>query len=278
MVRCGKARFQNNNYLKFVFVVFLGGIMLKTKNKRGELSFTIFILLIISINLVSAPACDSSGFMGSFQQDANVTITETCPTCTFINVSVKNTTSDFIITSQNMTLSEGTFSYLILGGNHSALGTYYVEGYSNLDNPFRACYSITNIQRETSTSESILYIALLVICILIFVFSLWGAIVLPFSNRKNAFERVIGITWAKYWKIGFITLTYLMFTWMMNLAVSITENTVSLTQFGGFFEMTFNILMALSYPFFITMFLFTNYVLIKDLKLNKLLLRGVNPR
>jgi len=240
--------------------------------------FISIILLIILINPVFALGCAEEGYMREFQQNSTVQITETCPTCNFININVKNTTSDIIILNQSMTLANGIFTYNVSGGNHTELGTYWIEGYSNLDTPVKACYVITNIQRETSTSESILYIFLLLLSVFLFIFCLMGAVTLPFSNRRNALGRVIDISWTKYFKVGLMFITYLLLVWIMNLAVSVTDNLISLTQFSGFFTMMFNVLSFLAYPLFVVMFIFINVLMIKDLKLNKLLQRDLNPR
>lgn len=240
--------------------------------------FITIILLIILINPISAQGCAEEGYMGEFQQNSTVQITETCPTCTFININVKNTTSDIIILNQSMSLSNGVFTFNVSGGNHTELGTYWVEGYSNLDTPIKACYVITNIKRETTTSESVLYIFLLVLSLFVFLFCLMGAVSLPFSNKRNALGRVIDVSWTKYFKVGFMFITYLILVWIMNLAISVTDNLVSLTQFSGFFTMMFNILSKMAYPIFVVMFIFMFVLIIKDLKLNKLLQRGLNPR
>ncbi len=240
--------------------------------------FITFIVLIMSINPALALGCADAGFMGTFQQDTNVTITETCPTCTFINITLKNTTSDIVFNNQPMALTGGTFEYNITSGNHSELGTYFVEGYSNLDNPFKACYVITNIKVETSEAEATLYVVLMILSLFVFIFSLWGSVVLPFSNPRNALGRVIDISWVKYFKISLIAITFLMFLWIMNLGVTITENSVSLTQFSGFFTMIFTITTASIWPLLVLMFILMSILIIKDLQLNKLLKRGLTPR
>jgi len=251
---------------------------LKRIEKRGLFPLFILGVFIFMITPVSAIGCPASGFFGNFQLDSDVIVTETCPTCTFINITIKNTLSEQIIINQPMVLSEGIFSYTIGGGNNSEIGTYWIEGHSNLDDPFKACYDITTIKIQASTSESILYTILVTLSLLLFSFSLWGAIVLPFSNSRNELGRVLSITWVKYLKVTFIVLVYLFMLWTLNLGVSITNNLVSLTQFSGFFEMMFNLMMAIAWPFFVVVFLFVNVALIKDLQLNKLLQRGLSPR
>ena len=246
-------------------------------NKRSSVFIT-FITFIMFINPVLALGCADQGFMGSFQVDTNVTLTETCPTCTFINITLKDTTSTIVFSNQPMTLSGGIFSFEILSGNHSQIGTYFVEGHSNLDNPFKACYVITNIKQETTTSESLLYLGLIFISVLVFLFSLWASIVIPFTNKQNELGRVLSITWFKYFKIMFMTLTYGMLVWIMNLSVSITQNLVSLTQFNGFFAMIFNVLLSLAFPLFVITFIFFNMSMLRDIKLNRLLQRGITPR
>lgn len=244
------------------------------KNTTG-LSF--LFLIILSLSLVTAQGCASSGFMGNFDPNTNITLLESCPTCDYITITIRDTSSNIIVNQENMTKSNSIFNFTVNDSLTGELGTYWVDGFSNLDEPFRACYDITG-KRTIDTSESIILLILVGLAVILFFVSLWGSIVMPFANPRNPLGRVMDVSWTKYLKIMFIATSYLIFLWLMNLGVTITESLVSLTQYSGFFNMVFNVMMGLIYPLFVIMFLLFSWLMFKDLQINKILKMGLNPR
>lgn len=243
--------------------------------KRFILFFMMFLFII---SLVFAEGCASEGFMGSFQQNTDVTLTEVCPTCTYINISVKDPQSNFIFTNQPMTLEGNSFIYNLSSENTTLLGTYFVEGASNLDLPLLACFVITNVKREISTAESGVYTFLIIGALVVFLLTLWGAIALPYKNRRNEMGQMFDIEYLKYVKISLIFISYALFVWIANLLLSASNNLVTLTQYSGFFTMTFEILRNLIWPVLIGMFLWFGILMIRDLQLKQLLDRGIHPK
>lgn len=240
-------------------------------------TFTIFLLIIFTLSLVSAEGCDSSGMMGRFQQGANITLTQTCPTCTFINITIKNPYSNILVLNQPMTFADGTFNFTNASIT-ADLGTYTVEGQSNLDVPLGACYVVTNITREISTSESVIYIILAASVFLVLILTLWGSLALPWKNDRNDEGRLVGVQALKYFKLGLMFLSYGLAVWFSNLIFTMSNNLVTLSQYNGFFEMVFIILRAFIWPVFVIMLVTFFVVGARDLKLEKLLSRGIQPR
>lgn len=100
------------------------------------------LALILLVGSVSAQGCPANGFMGTFEKSQNVTITETCPTCDFITITVKSPSSTILVSNNNMTLVNGVFQFNLSGSSANFIGTYFVEGFSNLDDPFIACFDV----------------------------------------------------------------------------------------------------------------------------------------
>lgn len=247
-------------------------------NKNRCISILVFVLWVFLISFSSAQTCEDAGFIGKFQQNSNVTLTQICPTCTFLNITVTDPNSEILFTNTPMVLSEGIFSF---GPNNTIsieLGTYFVQGFSNLDFPFKACYTITNISTEISIEEAIIYVILTVVVFLMFLFCLWGGIGLPARNRRNELGRVINVEILKYPKIGLMFLSYAFFTWFINIIMTMSNSLVTLTAYQGFFEMVFNFLMAGLYALFVFMWVVFFILMWKDLKLRDLLTRGIQPR
>ncbi len=99
-------------------------------------------LLVLLVGTVSAQGCSSDGFMGTFPIGQNITVTQVCPTCSFITISIKNPASTAVVSGQNMTLAQGVFSYELSSSSVDRVGTYFVEGFANLDEPFVSCFEV----------------------------------------------------------------------------------------------------------------------------------------
>lgn len=151
-------------------------------NKRTFLS--LFLLLLL-VGTVSAQTCADAGFIGTYKKGQAIVFTQTCPTCTFINISLQSPSSAVLFENQEMTLSGGIFSFSIGSGNISTLGLYYVQGYSNLDDPFVACFEVNDsgIQGDN----------LLMNFLIIFLFtvaSFW--MIFAFNESRNTIDRADG--------------------------------------------------------------------------------------
>lgn len=163
----------------------------------------------------------------------------------------------------------------------SELGQYRVGGFckdGSVTQLIDFDFDVTQTGKEFTVSESIIYIVLTISVFLMFLFSLWGGIGLPARNRRNELDRVIGIEIWKYPKIGCIFLSYAFFTWFINILLIISTNLVTLTQYQGFFTMIFNFLMAGLYALFVAMIVIFFILGARDLKLQDLLTRGIQPK
>ncbi len=247
--------------------------------KKNRWALLVVLILTISLSsIVSSETCESSGFMGKFEPGSNVTLTQACPTCTFINITVTDPNSEVVFSNIPMTVSNGIFSFGPNSTISSVNGTYFVQGVSDLNQPFKACYVITRITTEIDTPESIIYVVLTIAVFLMFLFCVWGAIGLPSRNRRNELNRVISIEIWKYPKIGLMFLSYAFFTWFINILLTLSSNLVSLPHYQGFFTMIMNFLMAGLYAFFVAMIVIFFILGAKDLQLVKYLTRGIQPR
>lgn len=247
------------------------------KNKPILLLTLLFLILAMQFGSSQA-TCEGSGYMGKFQQDSNVTITQTCPTCTFINITVSDPDSIIVFNNTAMNFSNSIFTFDGNSTISSKLGIYFVQGISNLDNPFKSCYIVTNIATELTIQESIIYIILTISVFLMFLLCFWGGVGLPARNRRNELGRVISVEIMKYPKLGCMFLSYAFFTWFINILLTISVNFVTLSQYEGFFTMIFNFLLAGLYAFFVATVVIFFILAARDLKLQDFLTRGIQPR
>lgn len=231
----------------------------------------IHFLIIIGILLfpmVYGQNCDSSGYMGKFYKGTNVTITETCPTCSFINITIKD--PDSLILKENiaMILSNNLFSYNLTSENTNRIGIYYIEGVSNLDLPVKACFEVTDKIKQVETGDALIYIVLISLFSLIIMVTVYYSFTVPYSNKEGP-KGIIIPTKLKYVKMGLITITYALITWVLNLFWILSYNFIGETAFNSAIEFMFNFMLRMVKLFFVLMLLIAIYNLIKDYDLKR---------
>lgn len=102
----------------------------------------LFLVLLFTVSPVFAQSCDPLGFMGTGEVGKNITLTQTCPTCNFINLTIRDPNLNVVRSNVDMILVGGVFEYEF--DSTSLVGTYFVDGYSQLDEPFRSCFDVTS--------------------------------------------------------------------------------------------------------------------------------------
>ena len=191
-----------------------------------------------------------------------------------------NTTGTHIIEEElDFVTEDNDWQITVKATNFSTVGLFSVQINCN-DGSFGGFnvfgFEITKTGFILAESESLIYIPLLVGIFLIFLLSLSGAIVLPIKNKRNGLNEVIDVGFLKYAKVSLIFVTYLIFVWIINLLLTMTLNFNILSQFNGFFNMVFLILMAFSWPLFVIMLIVFFVMGANDLQLFKYLSRGLD--
>lgn len=243
----------------------------------------IFALVFISIFLVSIASAQT--LKQNTQSDVLIVCINNgyCSSTTVCNASVFD--PDNLVIKDGVQATQASslayFNITLNSTQTSKLGEYQVTGFckdgsvaKEIDFPF----TVTKTGKEFTIPESIIYIILTISVFLMFLFSVWGAIGLPARNRRNELDRVIGIEIMKYPKIGCMFLSYAFFTWFINILLILSMNLVTLTQYQGFFTMIFNFLMAGLYALFVAMIVIFFILAARDLKLQDLLTRGIQPK
>jgi hypothetical protein len=162
----------------------------------------------------------------------------------------------------------GRVSYGTIGDKDGADPPFYEE----------LCIDITVSGQPYETKDSISSFLLIFGVMTILGLCLWAAIRLPFKNQRGAMGDIIKVNYLKYWKVLFITLSYMVMTWFFNLLHVASVNLTTLSQFTNYFALVFKIMSILAWPIFIIVFVGTLFILWKDLQLEKLLSRGIDER
>ncbi len=127
-------------------------------------------------------------------------------------------------------------------------------------------------------ADSIVYFSLLAGVFLLFSMSVVGTFLLPLSNKKDELGKITGVNVAKYFKVGLIGISYALFSWVLNLLITLSNNYSLLTQYTKFFSMLFFLVNAMAYPFIIIIFIIIFVLAWKDFNIMKLLTRGLEVK
>jgi len=235
--------------------------------KRGIL---IFITLLICISFVSSACPEGEGYLGNKELNECVRITQTCASCSFVNISsIILTTSNVSLTSNVGMTSFGNGEWIYDFCNTSSFGNYFIQGMGDLEGTntnFKSCF---DIGQNMTIPESIIYVLFTVILFGLFLTMLFFITTLPNENSKNENDVVIGIVKLKYIRILLIAICYPVFLIMLNLLNGLAINFASLGIFAGTLSFFFQTLMSLAWVFTVIIILWIFYLLIKDSNVQK---------
>ena len=151
--------------------------------------FVILIMALFFVSFISAQGCANEGWKGFGKIHENKTILITCTTCDFINFSATNPYNEVFLDNIEMNKDGSIFSYSFSGDNLSSVGTYQVDGYSNLDTPLSVCFDVTMTGNEPSIGT---YFILILLSIVAFFFIIWINMKFDTKRRSALYDKIVG--------------------------------------------------------------------------------------
>ena len=148
---------------------------------KYQLIFLISVIFLVGS--VAAQGCDSSGFKGTFKQGEVVNISVACTTCDFVNITT-NINGSNLFSNEPMTQDSSFFYYTFSSSQTQSLGTYFIDGISNLNTPLGLCFDITPSGNNISAVQISIYIFFLLICLLAIYLSGLLIVKNPFSKDQ----------------------------------------------------------------------------------------------
>ncbi len=152
---------------------------------------------------------------------------------------------------------KGDQSYL-MQCNSSSLGGFASVG-----------FGITLSGLILETSEAVIYSVLSFGVLLLFIISFYFMIAVKYGNDTNGKGAVIKLTKTKYVKLGLILLTWVLFTWFLNILIGLSDNFVSLTMYYGLFGFIFETMNNLALPLGIVIIVICLFEIIRDANIQK---------
>lgn len=229
-------------------------------------------LFLISLTFINAEIQT----LGTYQQGTCVELKQICANCTYNNISS--------VLYPNSTPSHGLIQMTKIGTSYNYTtcktqlnGQYVVNGFGDPNGVVEVWtydFYITPTGTELSTSEGILYTIFLIILVGAFVFSLFGAISLPFKNHRSDNGYIISVNDLKYVKVFLWFLSYLLLMSIFGLARGVAANFIPEIGFYKVFQWMFSFMLAFLWPLMVLTLLFSLILFFQDKKLRKGLERG----
>lgn len=227
--------------------------------------FLIFLLSIFLFNFASA--IDSH----KIDTDYNLVISSNKGTeCLLTYIQYPNNSQT--IYNINLTKDGTSFYSTINQGNFSSNGNVCMGlkcSYGTEILTDEKCLDITRSGTSLTQQQSTIYIFLGFAVFILFALSLYFMVVMPYSNEVNNKNAVIKICRLKYLKMGLIMLTWVLFTWFLNILISLSDNFVSIDIYYGFFSFLFDTMLNLTLPIGIFIFVLAFFEIIRDVNIQK---------
>ena len=199
--------------------------------KKEILLITMVFALLFFSFLVSAECS-----IPTVKKGDTIQLTQECSNCTSLNLTKVQSNNTIILLGQFPMTGNGS-NYNITFSNTVSLGTYLYssEGDSNgVIIPQTCSFEVTQTGFLLETSESILYIIILIATFVLFVGFLWPAITLPYSNKVEPDGSIRRIMKAKYFKLLAIWFAYGFLMWFLQTLNAITKSFISLDYLSNF--------------------------------------------
>ena len=236
---------------------------------------------MLGIFLISLASAEDESW-GYVKAGDCISLTQTCGNCTFVNITgitYPNKTDSGL--SEPITMQKiGTFF------NHSfcetsSLGEYIVSGDHNLDGEigsWNANFESNYLGKELSTSQSILYLGLLGIFVLILFATFFGIGQLPKSNVQDEEGKILSINYLKHFRLVLWLVAYFLFIAIIFLSSNIAFAFLQEEMFGKILFAIFSILFAVA-PIVIILIVISFFVkFYHDKEFQKMINRGMFPQ
>jgi len=236
---------------------------------------TFLLIGIILLNVVAATKPD----LGVFKRGEPISLRQICGDCTYNNItSVVYPNSSIILSHVAMTKSRVEYNYTLDGTYTDLLGEYIVNGVGDLGGDPTAwvyTFEVTGTGVTLTTQNSIFYIFMVGLLILIFFIILLFIPKLPSDNDTDEEGRFISVNWLKHLKGLFLFIEWLLLLSIVYVASNLSLVYLGTNLIGTLLFRIFSIMMGLTLPIVVLWFIFLIISIFQDVKLKKMMERGL---
>ena len=221
----------------------------------------ILMVLLIGMFFISLASASISDLRSVHINDC-IILVQTCSDCTYNNltsVSYPNRTTYALFGEIAMAKFGTKYNYTFC--ETSELGEYLVDGHGDLggtDTIWNYVFTVTPTGFTIDTSESLIYIIILIATFILFLSFLYPAIKLPYSNKTNKDGSITRLSKAKYLKLLSIWFAYGFLMWFLQTLNAISTSFIQLTYLSNFITniFTYSQLFSVGITFLILIIVF----------------------
>ena len=236
---------------------------------------TFLLLGILILNVVGATKSD----LGVFKRGDPISLRQVCGDCTYNNItSVVYPNSSIILSHVAMTKSRVEYNYTLAARYTDFLGEYIVNGVGDLGGDSTAwvyTFEVTGTGVTLTTQNSIFYIFMVGLLIFLFIIILIFIPKLPAGNETDEEGRFMSINWLKHLKPIFLFIEWLLVLSIVYVASNLALAYLGTNLIGTLLFRIFGIMMGLTLPIIVIWFIWVFLNIIQDLKLKKMMERGL---
>lgn len=202
------------------------------------------------------------------------TITQTCATCTYVNISIANLDGVLVNNVEMSDNGSGVWVYdytpTILG-RHDIIGKGDLEG---TDTSFATYFEVTGTGYELNEQKAIVYLGLLALLVFLFVVNIGAISLLPSKDNRDEEGTLISINQLKYVRPILIVVGWFLLMSIIFISSNIALAYLGTTLMGNLLFDIFQIMMLLSPVMLILWFIYIFYNIFQDREMKKYLERG----
>lgn len=204
-----------------------------------------------------------------------------CDASAVCNLTVLSPAEAIIVQSGGMTNQGAFHNYSLNDSQTSIVGTHTAKlvcqdtpliGYETFT------FEITPSGTTTSTTQGLLYIALLGLGVVFFCFALYGTVKIPWKNTRHVDGTVMNVNDLKYLKLFLFFMSYTLLIFISWTGWKIGDFFLYFDVGHKVFSSIFWVLIVFLVPLFILTGLTGIMAFFHDKKLKNLMTRGLNPR
>jgi len=240
----------------------------------------ILLTIMLGIFLISMASASLSS-LGTFKQNDCINISQTCATCTYVNISSvsSNTNSNLISNVEMIDFGSGEWRYEFC--NTSVAGRYDVKGIgdvSGVDSSFAVYFDITYKGYTISSSQATLYAILLFVLIFVFIITILGINQLPSGNTQDEEGKILSISYLKYLRpVGWFFL-YFLFIAILYISSNVAFAFLTGQLFAQILFTLFKVCFALAPVIVVVWIIWIYRQMFHDKQMQDMLNRGMFPQ
>lgn len=245
----------------------------------------LLMLIIPMVNAVSYTDDSKPEFIFAQGKEANIIDTcsnvddSPCSSDFSCNLTIAYPNSSIMVNNKQMSWNQGFYNFSLPNTNTLGLHSYaiYCTNGTNSGIASELYYLVNLTGEDFNIQKAILYIFVLIITLVLTLLCLYGAIKIPWKNKRGEDGYIVGMNDLKYVKLLLWFVTYLFFlfaTWLTFLVSKFLE----LGMTSKFFEWIYLFLLVFLFPVFIITTLSGIISYFNDKKTWRMLERNIRMR